>query len=166
MWLERHTAEFLGSLICLEVLLWTSALAVALNTSQIHILRPHPGLWPHSLLGLPDCLLTPPAVFLSVCRQSSFSVGNSDHYTVLKILRNVTKRLITARSSFRGWLFPASDLSALPFPSSAATQTTGSLFWDVACPPRTFSWSLGYFLVFSFDSASPLGTVSLQCTST
>lgn len=89
---------------------------MALNASQIHILRLCADLLQQLTTFLP--VFSPH--LQSVCyRQDNFSVGRSDHYTLLlRALWNLTKLLIKAPSSLRGWLLPASALIAhyLPTP--------------------------------------------------
>lgn len=99
-------------------------------------------------------------------------MGNSDHYTLLpKILWKLTKLLITAQSSLRGWLFPASNLIARYFLPSTAIHTTGCLFWDVVLSLTPFLSAQAVFsavlpLLVSplASSAAPLGNVFLRCT--
>lgn len=141
-----------------------------LNTPQIHILRLYAGLLQRLTTWSPACLLTH---HQSVCyRRDDFSVDHSDHCTVqLKFLWNLTQLLIKAPSSLRGYLLPASVLSAHCLPTATAVQTIGCLLRDVAlCLPPS-AWAHGVLsaklrpLVLSFGSSAPLKIVSLQYTS-
>ena len=79
-----------------------------------YLSRPRPETlpWPsaaaHSLpVFLPRHQSVCLSVCLSVCRQGNLAAGNSDHHTTqLQIPRNLSKLLITARSSFQGCLLP------------------------------------------------------------
>lgn len=121
----------------------------------VSVLRSYPGLLPqltHCLFSLPVLL---PLTSLSVCGRIILTVGNSDHYTtLLKIPQDVTKLLITARSSFQGCLSASFDPSAPYLPSTTATHTSSSYSaTSHACltpSPGAVSSAVSPPLIFSF----------------